>query len=833
MTRLPAPNRTFPARLLAPVTLLLMPAPVVAGVSFEYTAAAVSSSLTRYPYLTDSIQNSITVNWATTTAGTTGRITWGATDSSCAANTMSATRTSISVNSVSQYQWKAVLPVTPDRTYCYRVLLDTSDLLGSDPSPIFTSQVAAGSTTPFSFAVFGDWGQAYAGSGNPDQANVLSRMSQSGARFAVMTGDTAYPNGDQKNYGDLKQTGTDTSAVFGPGFWGVPGRSIPVFNVTGNHGFTNGTHQVVNWPEENAAASSGGRYLMENYPSINGSTAKSYPSFWYAFDAGKTRFYILTAAWADGNVGTGSVYANDAAAHWTPSSPEYQWLKNDLEGHPTGLKFAFWHYPLYADSSGQPSDTSLQGGPGTLQGLLNANNVNIAFNGHAHGYERNVPDPAGMVSYVVGNGGAALGKVSGCSSYDAYAIGSGGSHCGAAPPPTSNAQVFGFVKVTVNGQQVTATPTDSLGRTYDPQTYTFPGSEPDSTPPSVPEGVTATNVDRGQVRLSWNASTDNVGVTGYRLYRNGAMLTALPGTATTYDDSTVRPDTGYDYQVAAIDAAGNQSALSAPTTLTTTGPADTQPPTAPPGLAASAPTSSEVSLAWMPSSDDVRVMGYDVLRDGVLLQSLPATAGSYDDETVAPDTSYTYTVQAFDASGNRSSSSVTVRTPPPAPSTLTFAASDDATIDAANPTSNLGTSSRITVDTSPVNDTLLKFTVSGTGPGTSCPTVTGAKLRLTVGNGSTDNAPKGGDFRGAVDSNWSESTVTWSSAPAAKAGAPVASIATPVVVSTPYTVDVSPLVTGNGPVTIRASGNSSDGARYYSLNGNPANLAPQLSVSCG
>ena len=45
---------------------------------------------------------------------------------------------------------------------------------------------------------------------------------------------------------------------------------------------------------------------MENYPSINGSTANSYPSFWYAFDAGRARFYVLTASWADGNIGVGN-----------------------------------------------------------------------------------------------------------------------------------------------------------------------------------------------------------------------------------------------------------------------------------------------------------------------------------------------------------------------------------------------------------------------------------------------------------------------------------------------------------------------------------------------
>jgi fibronectin type 3 domain-containing protein len=802
--------------------------------------AAPSPQLTRYPYLTDSIQTSVTVNWGTAATGTAGSVRWGP-PGACAQNSTAGTRTTISVNGVSEYQWKATVPVTPDTTYCYRVMLDSTDLLGSDASPTFTSQVAAGSSAPFSFAVFGDWGQAYANSANADQANVLAQIAASGARFAVMTGDTAYPNGDQKNYGDLQQVGTDVSAIFAPAFWGVPGRSVPVFNVTGNHGFTNGNFQVVNWPEANAAASSGGRYLMESYPSINGSTPRSYPSMWYAFDAGKARFYILTAAWADGNVGTGSVYANDAAAHWTPSSAEYQWLANDLATHPRSLKFAFWHYPLYADSSGQPSDTSLQGGPGTLQGLLDENNVNIAFNGHAHGYERNLPDPAGLVSYILGNGGAALGSVSGCSSFDAYAIGRSGSHCGGAPAGLTDDYVFGFAKVTVNGQQVTVTPTDEMGRTYDVQTYTFPSSEPDSTPPTVPGGLTATSPARGEVDLSWTASTDNVGVTGYHIYREPPFNSdhapvTLSGTGTTYADLSAAPATAYAYTVTALDAAGNESAKqTTPTTVTTMGPADTQTPSAPRNLTASAPASSTVNLSWTRSTDDVRVIGYYVYRNDVLLKSLPDDATTFQDETASPGTGYTYQVSAFDAAGNESAkAAVNVTTPASGggPVTLVFAPTDDATIDASTPDSALGTSNRITVDTSPANDFLVKFTVSGTGAGTSCPTIASAKLRLTVGGTTNDNSPKGGDFRGAVSSSWSESSVTWNNAPAAAAGGPVASITTAVALNTTYFVDVTPLVTGNGDVTIRASGNSSDGARYYSRNGNTSAQAPELDVTC-
>ena len=606
------------------VIVVAMVAAILPVLAVQRAAAATGAALTRYPYLTDSIQSSITVNWATDTSATTGTVTWGP-PGSCGANTTTATRTSITVLAKAEYQWKATIPVTPDTSYCYRVLLAGADLLGTDPSPTFTSQVAAGSSTPFSFDVFGDWGQAYA-NGNPDQANVLAQMASSGARFAVMTGDTAYPGGGQKEYGDLQQAGVDQSAVFGPSFWTVPGRSLPVFNTAGNHGFTNGSVQVVNWPEDNAAATSGGRYAMENYPSVNGTTAKSYPSMWYAFDAGGARFYVLTAAWADGNNGTASVYQNDRDQHWTPTSAEYSWLKADLAAHPNALKFAFWHYPLYADSGGQPSDTFLQGGAGTLQGLLDQNNVAVVFNGHAHGYERNKPDASGMVSYVFGNGGAAMGSVSGCSSFDAYALGSGGSHCGAAPAGQSLDHVFGYAKVTVNGRQVTVTPTDELGRTFDVQTYTFPNGPADAQPPTPPTTVSATAVSTGRVDLSWSGATDDVGVTGYRVYRDGTELVEQAGTS--YSDRTVSPASTYNYTIVAVDGSGKASPPSAPATATTTGAPDGTPPSTPASLTGNSPSSSQVNLSWAASTDNVAVTGYNVYRNGVLLSQAVTPDGT-------------------------------------------------------------------------------------------------------------------------------------------------------------------------------------------------------------
>ena len=302
------------------------------------------------------------------------------------------------------------------------------------------------------------------------------------------------------------------------------------------------------------------------------------------------------------------------------------------------------------------------------------------------------------------------------------------------------------------------------------------------------------------------------------------------------------PSRTYGYQVTALDAAGNESAKQAtPVTVTPPGPPDTQAPSSPGNLTATAPASSIVNLSWTASSDNVRVIGYFVYRDlgngSALLKSEPDNATTFQDEAATPNTTYIYQVSAFDAAGNESArTSVTVTTPASTSGgggTLTFAPTDDATIDASNPNTALGIASRITVDSSPVNDFLVKFTVAGTGSGTSCPTIASAKLRLTVGNTTNDNSNKGGDFRAAVNSNWSEASVTWNTAPAAVAGGPVASITTPVALGTAYFVDATSLITGNGPITIRASGNSTDGARYYSRNGNAATLAPELQLTCG
>jgi hypothetical protein len=89
----------------------------------------------------------------------------------------------------------------------------------------------------------------------------------------------------------------------------------------------------------------------------------------------------------------------------------------------------------------------------------------------------------------------------------------------------------------------------------------------DTSAPTVPSGVTATAASSFQINLAWNASTDNVGVTGYKVYRNGAEIGAT--TQRVYAATGLAAKTSYTFQFSAFDAAGNASARSASVTATT------------------------------------------------------------------------------------------------------------------------------------------------------------------------------------------------------------------------------------------------------------------------
>ena len=92
----------------------------------------------------------------------------------------------------------------------------------------------------------------------------------------------------------------------------------------------------------------------------------------------------------------------------------------------------------------------------------------------------------------------------------------------------------------------------------------------------MPTGVSAVAASSSLVNVSWTASTDNVGVTGYDVLRDDVVIASVSGTTLTYPDATVAASTTYSYTVVAKDLAGNRSAPSVASVVTTPAASDTE-----------------------------------------------------------------------------------------------------------------------------------------------------------------------------------------------------------------------------------------------------------------
>jgi chitodextrinase len=155
-------------------------------------------------------------------------------------------------------------------------------------------------------------------------------------------------------------------------------------------------------------------------------------------------------------------------------------------------------------------------------------------------------------------------------------------------------------------------------------------------------------VSTSQINLAWNASSDNVGVTGYQVFSSGTLLGSVSSPNATV--TGLSPGTRYSFTVSACDAAGNCSPQSAPLSVMTTASVDTQAPTTPTGLTATAVGTSQINLAWNASADNVAVTGYQVFSSGALLSSVSSPSTSVTG--LSSGTTYSFTVTACDAAGN-------------------------------------------------------------------------------------------------------------------------------------------------------------------------------------
>ena len=215
--------------------------------------------------------------------------------------------------------------------------------------------------------------------------------------------------------------------------------------------------------------------------------------------------------------------------------------------------------------------------------------------------------------------------------------------------------------VDVNDGSATATVVRLSGCTV----TSTPPTPGDIIAPTVPGNLTA-SLAGTTANLGWTASTDAVGVAGYRVTRNG---TVLPGTVagTTFADSGLTGGTS-SYTVTAVDVAGNVSGASnsASVTVTPAPPppaADTTAPTVPANLTAVL-SGTTANLSWTASTDNTAVTGYRIMRNGLF--HTDALNTFYNGTGLAIGT-YTYTVAAVDGAGNvsGSSNSASVTVPPP------------------------------------------------------------------------------------------------------------------------------------------------------------------------
>lgn len=229
--------------------------------------------------------------------------------------------------------------------------------------------------------------------------------------------------------------------------------------------------------------------------------------------------------------------------------------------------------------------------------------------------------------------------------------------------------------------------TSACGSSTDDNT---PGTANDLAPPSTPTHLTNAAAPSTMVDLTWDASTDNERVTEYWIYRcNGTTCSPTKYqsgiTETTFSETGLALNTRYRYAVLALDAVGNRSPLSSIYEMTTPSLQDMTKPTPPTHVNVTTVSSTQMDVAWTAATDDSGVIAsYSVYRcqgtcnpNSTVATDLKTT--TFNDKTAAPSTTYTYAVTAFDAAGNESLLSSTIRatthsppdtTPPIAPTGL-------------------------------------------------------------------------------------------------------------------------------------------------------------------
>lgn len=187
-----------------------------------------------------------------------------------------------------------------------------------------------------------------------------------------------------------------------------------------------------------------------------------------------------------------------------------------------------------------------------------------------------------------------------------------------------------------------------------------PTPTPDMTPPSAPGNLTASAVSTSQINLTWSASTDNVGVVGYDVYRNGVFLTTA--IATSYSDFNLTPATTYSYYVKARDDAGNNSSQSNSVSAVTLTPTDTTKPTVTITSPSNGATIQNTITVTGTANDNNSLAKVELEVDSNgFVQATGTTNWSYAlNSALYINGAHTLTVRATDTSGNQQIATISI-----------------------------------------------------------------------------------------------------------------------------------------------------------------------------
>lgn len=221
---------------------------------------------------------------------------------------------------------------------------------------------------------------------------------------------------------------------------------------------------------------------------------------------------------------------------------------------------------------------------------------------------------------------------------------------------TTPAVIYGCTDPTATNYNSNATQNDG--------SCTYPVA--DTVAPSTPTNFSLSLATSSSLRLTWTASTDNVGVVKYEIYRNNGGATSVNTTTpfaivnapvTTYINSGLLSGKTYRYNVKAVDAAGNKSALSTRVAATTLSVA------APTSVTVTSPTTNSLTLNWSPSSS-VNVFDYVIYANAggstsidtnTPIGTVLAGTHTFTHQNLISGTVYKYRLRARDDANNASS----------------------------------------------------------------------------------------------------------------------------------------------------------------------------------